>query len=53
MYKMKKKKKWKKEKHPKKGGKSQLSVGHARIHRRIFFRNQPIRKKNVLWRPCL
>ena len=24
-----------------------------RFQRRIFFRNQPIRKKNCLWRPCL
>jgi hypothetical protein len=24
-----------------------------RFHRRRFFRNQPIRKKNCLWWPCL
>ena len=24
-----------------------------RFQRRIFFRNQPIRNKNCLWRPCL
>ena len=24
-----------------------------RFHRRRFFRNQPIRNKNCLWRPCL
>ena len=24
-----------------------------RFQRRIFFRNQPIRNKNGLWRPCL
>ena len=25
----------------------------TRFQRRIFFRNQPIRNKNDLWRPCL
>ena len=24
-----------------------------RLQRRTFFRNQPIRNKNCLWRPCL
>ena len=24
-----------------------------RFQRRLFFRNQPIRNKNCLWRPCL
>jgi hypothetical protein len=24
-----------------------------RLQRRIFFRNQPIKNKNCLWRPCL
>ena len=32
----------------------QVSVHLAkRFQRRRFFRNQPIRKKNFLWRPCL
>ena len=32
----------------------QVSVHLAkRFHRRRFFRNQPIRNKNCLWRPCL
>ena len=32
----------------------QVSVYLAkRFHRRKFFRNQPIRNKNCLWRPCL
>jgi hypothetical protein len=32
----------------------QVSVHLAkRFQRRRFFRNQPIRKKNCLWRPCL
>jgi hypothetical protein len=24
-----------------------------RLQRRLFFRNRPIRNKNLLWRPCL
>jgi propanediol utilization protein len=33
---------------------SQVSVHLAeQFHRRRFFRNQPIRNKNCLWRPCL
>ena len=32
----------------------QVSVHLAqRFQRRFFFRNQPIRNKNCLWRPCL
>jgi hypothetical protein len=32
----------------------QVSVNLAkRFQRRRFFRNQPIRNKNCLWRPCL
>jgi hypothetical protein len=32
----------------------QISVNLGkRFHQRRFFRNQPIRNKNCLWRPCL
>jgi hypothetical protein len=32
----------------------QVSVHLAKwFHKRRFFRNQPIRNKNCLWRPCL
>jgi hypothetical protein len=39
---------------PSKDASYQVSVYLAkRFQRRIFFRNQPIRKKNYLWWPCL
>jgi hypothetical protein len=31
----------------------QISVHLGKRFRRRFFRNQPIRNKNGLWRPCL
>jgi hypothetical protein len=32
----------------------QISIHFAKgLQRRRFFRNQPIRNKNCLWRPCL
>ena len=39
---------------PSKDASYQVSIHLAkRFQRRIFFRNQPIRNKNCLWRPCL
>ena len=40
---------------PSKDASYQISIYSAkRFHRRIFFfRNQPMRNKNCLWRPCL
>jgi hypothetical protein len=39
---------------PSKDASYQVSVHLAkRLQRRRFFRNQPIRNKNCLWRPCL
>ena len=39
---------------PSKDAPYQVSIHLAkRFQRRIFFRNQPIRNKNGLWRPCL
>jgi hypothetical protein len=39
---------------PSKDAPYQVSIHLAkRFQRRRFFRNQPIRKKNGLWRPCL
>jgi hypothetical protein len=39
---------------PSKDDSYQISIHLAkRLQRRRFFRNQPIRNKNCLWRPCL
>jgi hypothetical protein len=39
---------------PSKDASYQVSIHLAkRFQRRRFFRNQPIRNKNCLWRPCL
>jgi hypothetical protein len=39
---------------PSKDASYQISIHLAkRFQRRRFFRNQPIRNKNCLWRPCL
>jgi hypothetical protein len=39
---------------PSKDASYQVSIHLAkRFQRRRFFRNQPIRNKNTLWRPCL
>ena len=39
---------------PSKDAPNKVSIHLAqRFQRRIFFRNQPIRNKNGLWRPCL
>ena len=39
---------------PSKDASYQVSIHlFMRFHRRRFFRNQPIRNKNGLWRPCL
>ena len=39
---------------PSKDASYQVSVHlPKRLQRRIFFRNQPIKNKNCLWRPCL
>jgi Zn-finger protein len=39
---------------PSKDASYQISIHLAkRLQRRRFFRNQPIRNKNCLWRPCL
>ena len=35
------------------GASHQVSVHLAKQFQRRFFRNQPIRNKNCLWRPCL
>jgi hypothetical protein len=41
-------------KHPPKDASYQVLIHLARrFQRRRFFRNQPIRNKNDLWRPCL
>ena len=34
-------------------GDDQVSIHLAKWFQRRFFRNQPIRNKNCLWRPCL
>jgi hypothetical protein len=39
---------------PSKDASYQISIHLAKqLHRRRFFRNQPIRNKNCLWQPCL
>ena len=38
---------------PSKDASYQVSVHLAKRFQRRFFRNQPIRNKNCLWRPCL
>jgi hypothetical protein len=39
---------------PSKDASYQISIHLAKqLQRRRFFRNQPIRNKNCLWRPCL
>jgi hypothetical protein len=38
---------------PSKDASYQVSIHLAKLQRRRFFRNQPIRNKNCLWWPCL
>ena len=38
---------------PSKDASYQVSIHLAKPFQRRFFRNQPIRNKNCLWRPCL